>query len=455
MTDRVRHQFDLVVIGTGTAASVVAYQCRRAGWSVAVIDSRPFGGTCALRGCDPKKVLVAAAEAVDQVNRLRGKGVRADALRVEWSELMRFKRAMIETVPEERENGFVRAGIEPFHGRAHFMGPNVVSVGDRVLEGRRLLIAAGAKAANVDIEGREHLVTSEQFLETDTLPHRLLFIGGGYISFEFGHVAARVGADVTIVHEGERPLNAFDPDLVDLLVARSRAIGIDVRLGAVVTKIREAGAVFTVHIDAQNTTSGMEAEMVVHGAGRVPEIDDLNLDEAGVRWDRHGVTVNEYLQSVSNPAVYAAGDAAATGAPRLTPVAAHQGRIVAANLLDEQKRQAPDYTVVPSVVFTVPPLASVGLLERDAQRRGVALDVHQGHTASWHSSRRVGETHSGFKVLVEKSSGRILGAHVLGPHADDVINLFAMAMRTGATATSLKEILYAYPTAESDIPYMV
>ena len=128
---------------------------------------------------------------------------------------------------------------------------------------------------------------------------------------------------------------------------------------------------------------------------------------------------------------------------------------MAANLLDEQKRQTPDYAVVPSVVFTVPPLASVGLLERDAQRRGLAFDVHQGNTASWHSSRRVGETHSGFKVLVEQSSGRILGAHVLGPRADDVINIFAMAMGTGTTATSLKSILFAYPTAESDIPYMV
>jgi glutathione reductase (NADPH) len=153
--------------------------------------------------------------------------------------------------------------------------------------------------------------------------------------------------------------------------------------------------------------------------------------------------------------VYAAGDAAAAGAPRLTPVAGYQGRIVAANLLDEKNRQSPDYTVVPSVVFTVPPLASVGLLERVAQSRGLAYDVHQSNTASWYSSRRVGETHSGFKVLVEKLSGRILGAHVLGPHADDVINLFAMAMRTGAPASSLKEILFAYPTAESDIPYMV
>ena len=212
---------------------------------------------------------------------------------------------------------------------------------------------------------------------------------------------------------------------------------------------------FTVHADAQNTTLQMEAEMVVHGAGRVPEIDDLSLDAAGVTWDRQGVTVNEYLQSVSNPAVYAAGDAAASGAPRLTPVAGHDGRIVAANLLDEKNRQTPDYAVVPSVVFTIPPLASVGLLESVARRRDLAFDVHHGDTASWYSSRRVGETHSGFKVLVEKPSGRILGAHVLGPHADDVINLFAMAMRTGATASSLKEMLFAYPTAGSDIPYMV
>jgi glutathione reductase (NADPH) len=134
-------------------------------------------------------------------------------------------------------------------------------------------------------------------------------------------------------------------------------------------------------------------------------------------------------------------------------MAGHDGRIVAANLLDEQKRQTPDYAVVPSVVFTIPPLASVGLLESVARRRDLVFDVHQGDTASWNSSRRVGETHSGFKVLVEKASGRILGAHVLGPHADDVINIFAMAMRNGGTASSLKELLFAYPTAGSDIPY--
>ena len=147
MTESMRRQFDLVVIGTGTAAGVVAHTCRRAGWSVAVIDSRPFGGTCALRGCDSKKVLVGIAEAVDQVNRLSGKGVRADALRVEWSELMRFKRGMIEAVPAAREDGFARAGVETFHGRARFEGRNAITVGNHVLEGRRLPHCRGREAS--------------------------------------------------------------------------------------------------------------------------------------------------------------------------------------------------------------------------------------------------------------------------------------------------------------------
>jgi glutathione reductase (NADPH) len=173
-----------------------------------------------------------------------------------------------------------------------------------------------------------------------------------------------------------------------------------------------------------------------------------------VQWDVHGVTVNEHLQSVSNAAVYAAGDAAASGGPRLTPVAGYEGRIVATNLLGG-KRLTPDYSVVPSVVFTVPPLASLGLHERVAQERGLRFKTHYEQTASWYSSRRIGEEASAFKVLVEEETGRVLGAHLLGPYADEVINLFAMAMRSGMSAPDIKSMLFAYPTTGSDVPYML
>jgi len=325
-----------------------------------------------------------------------------------------------------------------------------------VLEGRHVLIATGAKPIDLSFQGQQHLITSERFLELDALPPRVLFVGGGYISFEFAHVAARAGVKATILHHGERPLHHFDPGLVDLLVDRSRSLGIDVRLGSTVTAVERSNAAFIVHAQTEGRSTQLVADLVVHGAGRVPEIDDLDLDAAGVKWDTNGVVVNEHLQSVSNPGVYAAGDAAANGAPRLTPVAALDGHTVAANLLHGSRQQrTADYSVVPSVVFTIPPLAATGLLEGDARHRGLAFDVHQGDMSSWHYSRRVSETHSGFKVLVENTSGRILGAHLLGPRADDAINLFAVAMRTGATASVLKQTLYAYPTAGSDLPYML
>ena len=446
-------QFDLVVIGTGSAASGVAARCRQAAWSVAVIDELPFGGTCALRGCDPKKVLVGSAEAIEWGRRLAGKGVRQDGLRIDWAELMRFKRSMIAEVPERKEEGFLKAGIEVFHGQARFTGRTTLDVAGQRLEGKRVLIASGAKPVPLGIAGEELLTTSTQFLELDELPAHIAFVGGGFISFEFAHVAIRAGAQATILHRGPRPLPLFDPDLVDRLVDKSRTLGIDLRLDTSVTRIERAAGRFLIHGRHDGKETSVEADLVVHGAGRVPAVDDLDLHAAGIDAAGRRIRLNEFLQSVSNPAVYAAGDAAAAG-PALTPVAGYEGRIVAANFLEGNHLRA-DYTVVPSVVFTIPPLAAVGLTEDAARRRGLRFRANLVDTSSWYSSRRVGETHSGSKVLIDEESGRILGAHLLGPSAEEVINLFAMAMRTGTTSSQIKEMLFAYPTHGSDMAYMV
>jgi glutathione reductase (NADPH) len=447
-------KFDLVAIGTGSAASAVASRCRSAGWQVAIVDSRPFGGTCALRGCDPKKVLVGAAEAVDWARRMKGKGIRAEQLRIDWQELMRFKRSFTEPVPKSREEGFAKAGIAAFHGRARFVGPSSVQVNDDVLEGRHVVIAAGQKPADLRIPGTEHLTTSDQFLELDELPKRILFIGGGYIAFEFAHVAVRAGAQVTIVHRGPRPLPLFDPDLVDQIVKSTRELGVDVELGTEVVGVERGSGQLIVRASASGQQRTFEADMVVHAAGRVPEIDDLNLDGAGVERNKRGVTVNEFLQSVSNSAVYAVGDAAASGGPPLTPVASYDGIIVAANLL-KGNHQKPNYLGIPTVVFTIPPLASVGLSESEAREQALSFKVKKEMTSGWYSSRRVGEKYSGFKVLVEEGTDRILGAHLLGSEAEEVINLFGVAMRSGMRTADLKHMLFAYPTHGSDLPYML
>jgi glutathione reductase (NADPH) len=397
---------------------------------------------------------VGAAEVIDWGRRMEGKGIQAQQLRIDWQKLMRFKRSFTEPVPKQREEGFAKAGIAAFHGRARFVGPSTVQVGEEVLEGRYVVIATGQKPADLKIPGEEHLTTSDQFLELDELPKRVLFIGGGYIAFEFAHVAARAGSEVAIVHRGARPLPRFDPYLVDALVERTRELGVDVQLGTEAEAIEKGSGHLTVRTSTSDQKRTLEADMVVHAAGRVPEIDDLNLNATGVEWGERGVKVNDFLQSVSNPAVYAAGDAAASGGPSLTPVAAYEGMIVAANLL-KGNDQKPNYLGIPTVVFAIPPLASVGLGEREARELGLKFKLKKEMTSSWYSSRRVGETYSGFKVLVEEGTDRILGAHLLGSQAEEVINLFAVAMRSRMPATDLKHMLFAYPTHGSNLPYML
>ena len=446
-------EFDLIAIGTGSAASGVTSRCREAGWEIAIVDSRPFGGTCALRGCDPKKVLVGAGEAVDWSRRMKGRGIQAAELQIDWPELMRFKRTFTEPVTKRREDDFAKAGITAFHGRARFAGPTTVQVGEETLEGRYVVIAAGMVPADLGILGAEHLTTSDQFMELNELPRRILFIGGGYIAFEFAHVAARAGSQVTILHRGPRPLPLFDAELVDQLVERTRELGIDVHLGTEAIGIEESSAQLIVRALASGETSTFQTEMVVHAAGRVPDINDLNLDAAGIEWEKRGVRVSEFLQSVSDPAVYAAGDAA-SGGPPLASAASYEGQIVAANLL-KGNHQRSNFLGIPSVVFTIPSLAAVGLSERGAREQNLKFTVKKEMTSTWYSSRRIGETHSGYKVLVEEGTDRILGAHILGSEAGEVINLFALAIRSGMRATDLKHMLFAYPTSGSNMARML
>lgn len=447
------NDFDLIVIGTGAGGSTPAHKCRAQGWRVAVIDDRPYGGTCALRGCDPKKVLVGAAELIDWNGRMADHGVTGGG-RIEWPSLMRFKQSFTEPVAENAEKSLNKQGIETFHGATRFLDRSTVEVDGKQLRSRAFVIAAGARPASLNIAGEELLTTSDEFLELEKLPERILFVGGGYISFEFAHIAARAGARVTILHRGARPLAHFDPDLVERLVEATREIGVDVRLERPVRQIREKDGALLVEAGEGAATERFEADLVGHGAGRVPHLEELQLEAAEVKREKNGVTVNEFLQSISNPSVYAAGDAAATAGPPLTPVAGHEGHIVASNLLNGNRR-TPDYSGVSSVVFTIPPLAAVGMQEEEARTRELRYRVETAETSGWYSSKRIAERVSGYKVIVDEDSGLILGAHLLGAHSEEVVNLFALAIRSKIAAKDLKRMVWAYPTRASDISYMV
>lgn len=445
-------QYDLLVIGTGTAAMTAAMRVRAAGWRVAVVDFRPFGGTCALRGCDPKKMLVSGAAALDYARRMREHGVVGD-VHLEWPPLMAFKRSFTDPVPQKMQQRYADKGIDTFHGRARFTGRNAVDVEGEAITAKHVLLANGAEPVKLGIPGEEHLVDNEGFLGLETLPRRIVLVGGGYIAAEFSHIAARAGAQVTILQHGERMLKQFEPELVGWLMDSFRALGIDVRTKTEVKGIERKENGYTVRASAAGQELSFEADLVVHAAGRKPDFEPLALDAAGIATEKGRLQLNEFLQSVSNPAVYAAGDSAQQGPP-LTPVSSHDAKVVAANLL-EGNHAKPDYRGVPSVAFTIPPIASAGLSEAQARERGLKFKVNSQRATDWFNARQQAEPVYGFKVLVEESTDLILGAHLVGPHVDEMINVFAFAIRHGHKAEDIRTTMFAYPTGASDLGYML
>ena len=447
------HQsFDVLVIGTGTAGYTLALACSKAGLRVAVCDNRPYGGTCAMRGCQPKKYLVAAAEVARLSQQMSEIGIHPPA-KIDWPALMRSKSAFTGAVPERTERALQKAGIDLLYGTARFLSREEMAIGDEATVGARtVVIATGAKPAPLDFPGAELVVTSDDFLELGALPRRILFIGGGYISLEFAHVARTAGAAVTILHRGERILKRFEAEVVARLSASAHALGITIVTGINACSFdRSGGSLFT--YGAAGCSESFPSDLIVNGTGRVPDLDGLNLDAGGVERGARGVTVNEFLQSVSNPGVYAIGDACASPY-QLATVADMQAEVAAENILHGNLRR-PDYQGVPSVVFTQPPLAGVGMTEEQAVQSGESFRVNRGAMGDWPSSRRIGQQHAYYKVLIQEGTGKILGAHLFGHDAGEAINIFALAIKFGLTNSDLKRVLWAYPTQVSDLKYMI
>lgn len=446
-------EYDLVVLGTGSAATGIASRCRAAGWRVAVCDPRPFGGTCPLRGCDPKKMLIAGAEAVDWIERLRAKSIFPSVPRPNWSALMHHKREFTDPFPAMRERSYAEMGIDAFHGAARFVGPDSVEVGEQKLRASHIVIATGAEPLRLPIDGHETLATNEDFLSLEALPKHIVFVGAGYIGLEFATIASAAGAEVTVLEKDTQALRGFDATLVERVLERMRNNGIRILLDHAVTQIEHFGGAYRVRAESINGESIFETDLVVHGAGRVPALAGLDLDRADVAVDHGRLVLNEYLQSASNSLVYAAGDAAAPPLP-LTPVAAMHARAVATNLL-VGNHAVPDYTGIPTAVFTGPPLARVGMMEAEATAAGKRFRITSGDGTGWYTARRINESCYAWKVLVEEGSDKLLGAHLTGPDAAETINLFALVMQNDLPIETLRGLITTYPSASADLEYML
>lgn len=446
-------RFDVVILGGGNAGIGVTGPVRRAGMSVAMIEARDLGGTCPNRGCTPKKILVAAGHALHEIERASVHHIAVGKPRLDWAALIDREKDMIKDVPENLARAMAHRKVEVIKGQAAFASRNTVRVGDRMLEAKHIVIATGSKPRPLPIAGAEHMITSDEMLSERDLPGSVVFVGGGVISLEFGHVYARAGAGVTILEALPQLLPAMDADAVAPLQAESERIGIRVRTAVTVSKIQPFNGRLRVTFIHDGTEQVLEADRVVNGAGRIANVDTLGLEAGNVAQTNGRVSVDAHLRSTSNPIVHVCGDAVPIS-PQLSPIATYEGDIVGRNIVEGPKYR-PDYASMATSVYTTPPLAAVGLTERAARQTGLAIDVHVNDMLGWFSARTYAETVAWSKVIIERTSDRILGAHFVGHAGQELINIFGLAMRFGITATQIRENVYAYPTFASDIKHML
>jgi len=448
--------YDVIVIGSGSGGQTAAYDLNGKGLNTALVEgSGEPGGTCALAGCQAKKWFYETAEVIAKSRHLKNKGIVAPAAG-DWHAVWKQKKAFTDQVPQNTVNNLTAAGITYIEGTAAFLDAGRIDVGGQSYEADYFVIATGSAPMQLPIDGAEYMLDSTAFLALEHLPRRILFIGGGFISFEFAHFAARIGPEdrsITILEVADRVLGPFDEDMVDLIIQASIEDGMDIQTRTQVESIDKKGGGFQVRTGSGQT---METDLVVNGAGRVPVLEALQLENAGIKSTRRGIEVNSRMQT-SAAHIFAVGDCAATIA--LARIADFEAHVAAKNILaDKEKNPVPtvDYTSVPSVLFTYPQYGMVGQTEEALQKEGIDYRKSSDIDLQWPTYRRVGIDHAGYKIMVSKY-GRILGAHVVSDNPAGLINTFTQAMRNGTTVDDIhwNNIMSPYPSRESDIIYML
>jgi len=442
------YDFDLFTIGAGSGGVRASRIAAGYGAKVAVAEERYLGGTCVNVGCIPKKLLVYAAEFSEAFEDAAGFGWTCGQPSFDWRTLLANKDREIERLNGVYERLLTGAGAEVLRQRAQLLDAHTVAVDGQRLTARYILVATGSWPTLPSIPGVELAISSNQAFHLAELPARILIVGGGYIGVEFAGIFHGLGAQVTQVHRGSLFLRGFDDDLRVALAAEMRKRGIDLHFDTLVTSLeRTADGISAV------LSSGLrlEADLVMYATGRHPNSAGLGLEKAGVKLDRNSaIVVNEYSQtSVEN--IYAVGDV--TNRRNLTPVAIAEGHAVA-DLLFGGRSRIIDHESVPSAVFSQPPLATVGLTESEARARYGTVEIYKSafrplkHTLSGRDERTL------MKLVVEPKSGRVIGAHMLGPDAGEIIQGVAIALKCGATKAQFDATLGIHPTAAEEFVTM-
>ena len=443
-----RHDFDLFVIGAGSGGVRAARIAAGHGAKVAIAESWKVGGTCVLCGCVPKKLLVYGAHFAHEFADAASFGWTVDRAHHDWPTLIANKDRELERLNGIYLDLLSNAGVDLIMGHARVTGPNAVAIGDRTISAQYILVAVGGWPFKPTYPGIEHAITSNEALDLSNFPRRIAVAGGGYIAVEFAGIFNALGAEVTQIYRGTQILRGFDDDVREFLAGELIKKGIDIRCGVRGTKIAAGGNGFIYTLSDGNE---LEVDQVMYATGRRPNTQNMGLAEAGVVLGDNGAIKVDADSRSSVPSIYAVGDV--TDRINLTPVAIAEGHAFADTLFGNKPRRI-DHTNVASAVFSQPPVATVGMAEHTAREHGHDVAIYKSDFRPMKYTLGVNPERSFMKLVVDRKNDRILGVHMVGVDAAEIIQGIAIAVKMGATKADFDATIGIHPTAAEEFVTM-
>ncbi len=444
------YDFDFFVIGAGSGGVRASRMAAGFGAKVAVAEELYLGGTCVNVGCVPKKLFAYAAHFAEDFSDARGYGWDLSDTAFNWQRLVENKNTEITRLNGIYHNLLSGAGVTLVQGRARLLDSHTVAVGDKTFSAERILLATGGWPFIPDFPGREHVISSNEVFYLEQLPKRCVVVGGGYIAIEFAGIFKGLGCQTSLLYRGEQFLRGFDQGIRDHMVVTLQNKGMDLQFNTDVTRVnKQADGSLQVHLKSGEM---LETDLVLYATGRRPKLDGLGLENTAVKLDDKGfIEVNDEYQT-TDPAIFAIGDV--TDTVQLTPVALAEGMALARRLYAPDEYRPVDYNDLATAVFCIPNIATLGLTEEQARAQGHKLDIFESRFRPMRNTLAGNPEQSLMKLLVDQDSDRVLGVHMVGPDAGEIIQGLAVALKAGATKAVFDATLGIHPTAAEEFVTM-
>ncbi|HTH17107.1 MAG TPA: glutathione-disulfide reductase [Magnetospirillum sp.] len=444
-----RYDFDLITLGAGSGGVRASRMAAQLGKRVAVVEESRVGGTCVMRGCVPKKLLVYGAHFAEDLTDALGFGWSYADVSFDWARLIAAKNAELNRL-ESVYNRILRDnGVTLLEGRGVVVDGHTVEVGGQPYTAERILVATGGRPSLPEVPGIEYAITSNEALDLMQLPSRMVVVGAGYIAVEFAGIFNALGVKVTQVLRGETVLRGFDADVRAALAEEMTRKGIDLRCETAVKSIEKVKGGYSLRLSGDET---LETDLVMYATGRRPNSDGLGLEAAGVKLNEAGAVVVDEYSRTSVESIYAIGDV--TDRMNLTPVAlAEAGALV--NTLYRDRPTVMDYANIPTAVFSMPPIGTVGVTEAEARERlGCGLDVYLSRFKPMRNTLAGRDERTVMKLIVERATDKVIGLHMVGAEAPEIVQGFAVALKCGATKAQFDATIGIHPTAAEELVTM-